>query len=240
MKLITVLLLAGCGWPQSHTARSQEAPSSALASNAKASKSETLRYNVNWPSGLSLGEGQLTSGFEDGKWSFAFLMEAAVPGFVLREGAKAKASAEYCSLELEKNGARGKRKVDETTTFDQKGLTAVRKTGKGGKSDLTIPACAKDALTFLYFLRRELAAGRLPQVQDVYYGAAYRVRVQYTGVQTIRIGGEPVEADVLAAAIKGPASESKAEMFFARDAARTPLLIRSPLALGTFSLELQR
>jgi hypothetical protein len=29
-------------------------------------------------------------------------------------------------------------------------------------------------------------------------------------------------------------------MFFARDAARTPLIIRVPLSLGTFSLELAR
>ena len=29
-------------------------------------------------------------------------------------------------------------------------------------------------------------------------------------------------------------------MYFARDAARTPLVMRAPFALGTFSVELQR
>ena len=35
-------------------------------------------------------------------------------------------------------------------------------------------------------------------MQNVYYGAAYQVRVMYTGLQTIRIGGKPVEADRIA------------------------------------------
>jgi len=207
---------------------------------SSANKPEALRYNVNWPSGLSLGEGQLTSSFTDGQWSFALSMEAAVPGFALRESVKAFATVDYCSTEVEKNGVRGKRSVEETTTFDQKNFTATRKTNKGGTSELKISACAKDALTYLFFVRRELAAGRLPQVQSVYYGAAYQVRVQYTGVQTIRIAGEPVEADRLVATIKGPASEIAADMFFARDAVRTPLLIQAPLAMGKFSLELAR
>ena len=231
MKFFAVSMLALVSYAQSH---------SVAPATPKAPTSETLRYNVNWPSGLSLGEGQLTASLQDGKWSYAFSMEASVPGYTLRESAKSTATADFCSLEVEKNATRGKRTVDETTTFDQKNFTAVRKTNKGGKTDLTIPACAKDALTFIYFLRRELGAGRLPQVQNVYYGAAYQVRVMYAGVQTLRIGGEALEADRITATIKGPGSESTADLFFARDAVRTPLLIQSPLALGKFALELSR
>jgi hypothetical protein len=231
MKWFVVLIIASAAYSQSESAATEP---------AKNSTSETLRYNVNWPSGLSLGEGQLSASIQDGQWLYEFSMEAAVPGYVLREGAKATATKDFCSVELEKNGTRGKRIVDETTTFDQKNFTAVRKTNKGGKTELTIPACAKDALTFIFFLRRELAAGRLPQVQNVYYGAPYQVRVMYTGVQTIRIGGEAIEADRMAAVIKGPASETTADLFFARDSVRTPLLIQSPLPLGKFSLELSR
>lgn len=206
----------------------------------KKAQPETLRYNVNWPSGLSLGEGMLASASEGGQWTFSFTIEASVPGFALREGASAKATAEYCSLELVKNATRGKRNVDETTTFDQKAFTATRKTNKGGKSELTTASCARDALTYLFFLRRELAAGRLPQAQTVYYGSAYQVRAQYTGTQTLRTRGEPVEADRIAATIKGPASEFTVDLFFARDAVRTPLLIQTPLAMGKFSMELAR
>jgi len=40
--------------------------------------------------------------------------------------------------------------------------------------------------------------------------------------------------------IRGPASETHLEILFARDAARTPLVMRSPFSLGTFSMELVR
>lgn len=206
----------------------------------KKANSETLRYNVNWPSGLSLGEGTVTATNDAGQWAFTFEVEASIPGFTVKEGASAKATAEFCSLELAKNATRGKRTVDETTTFDLKAFTATRKTNKGGKSELTTGACAKDALTYVFFLRRELAAGRLPQAQTVYYGAAYQVRAQYTGTQTLRIGGEPTEADRIVATVKGPASEITVDMFFARDAVRTPLLIQTPLPVGKFSMELAR
>jgi hypothetical protein len=38
----------------------------------------------------------------------------------------------------------------------------------------------------------------------------------------------------------GPTSTIKFEMYFARDAARTPLLIRVPLQMGSFAMELVR
>jgi hypothetical protein len=46
--------------------------------------------------------------------------------------------------------------------------------------------------------------------------------------------------DHIQASVKGPKSDWSFEIFFARDAARTPLLIRVPFTLGSFSLELIR
>jgi hypothetical protein len=245
MKPVTALLVCGFAWSQG--APPPSAPKAAepnvVAKAAPAepkSKSETLHYNVNWPSGLSLGEGQLTSSADDAVFTSTFTVEAAVPGFALKESAASKATAELCSLELQKNAVRGKRTVDETTTFDQKNRTAQRETNKGGKSELSIPSCAKDALAYLFFLRRELAAGRLPQPQSVYYGAAYQVRAQYVGSQSLRLAGQAYEADRIALTIKGPAAGLTVDMFFARDAVRTPLLIQAPLAMGKFAMELVR
>jgi len=51
---------------------------------------------------------------------------------------------------------------------------------------------------------------------------------------------QQVSADQINCAVTGPASEVHLEILFARDAARTPLLVRCPLPLGTFSLELVR
>jgi hypothetical protein len=47
-------------------------------------------------------------------------------------------------------------------------------------------------------------------------------------------------ADRLIVTVKGPASEMSFEIFFARDPARTPVIIRVPLSPGMFSLELAR
>ena len=206
----------------------------------KASKSESLKYNLNWPSGLSLGEAILSATPSDSLLSFAFQMDASVPGFTLSESVDSRATPEYCSSLLYKRGVRGARKVDERTEFDPAKMTATRKTEGGGKTELSTPACAKDALTFIYFLRRELAAGRLPQQQKVYYGGAYAVTVKFTGNERVVIGSEASEAEKITATIKGPASEFTADLFFAKDAVRTPLLVRVPLKVGQFSLELIR
>jgi hypothetical protein len=101
-------------------------------------------------------------------------------------------------------------------------------------------SCPKDALTFIHFLRHELAAGRLPAAQPVYYGAGYQTRVQYKGTQTVRSGAEMIEADILVAHIKGPATEFDVDLFFARDAARTPLMAQVPVAVGKFTVEFSR
>jgi len=47
-------------------------------------------------------------------------------------------------------------------------------------------------------------------------------------------------ADHLVFSVKGPKSEFSVEVFYARDAARTPLLIKIPQAVGTLSMELVR
>lgn len=216
------------------------AAASLLTAGQTAPKVESLHYNVNWPSGLSLGEADLTSSTTDEGLTFSFKVDASIPGFALFESAKSRATAEYCAIELHKEGQRGKRKVDEKTEFDAAKMTATRKTKDGGKSEMSTSSCAKDALTFVHFLRRELAAGRLPVQQKVYYGAGYSVRVQFIGTQRIVIGNEAIEADKLTATIKAASSDITADLFFSKDAKRTPLLIQVPLAMGKFSMEMVR
>jgi hypothetical protein len=204
-------------------------------------KNETLRFNVNWPSGLSLGEGQITSTQTANGWSFIMKVEAAIPAFTIAEAADSKAAADLCSLELHKQATRGSKKVDETTTFNGSALTATRQTGSGGgKSEMRINACAKDALTFLQFARNELIAGRVPAAQPVYYGAPYQTRLQYIGTQRVISNGEAIDADKLTAFIKGPSSEFTVDLLFARDPARTPVQAQIPVAVGKFTVEFVR
>ena len=76
--------------------------------------------------------------------------------------------------------------------------------------------------------------------QTIYFGAAYSIRVQHAGTQKIILPEGPVEADKLVATVKGKASEITFEIYISKDRTRTPVLIKAPLAMGVFSMELVR
>jgi Protein of unknown function (DUF3108) len=204
---------------------------------------ESLHYNVNWPSGLSLGEATFTAHHTAGAWELAMTLDAGVPGFAVADKIRSSATDDLCSLELERDISHGARQTRETTTFDQKKGEATRTTVfplGGGTSTFSFAGCPRDAMAFLYFARRELGQGRVAPPQQVFFGSAYSVRMDYTGAQTITASDKPSVTDHLVVNVKGPKSSFSLEVFFARDAARTPLLIRVPLSEGTFSMELVR
>jgi hypothetical protein len=205
---------------------------------------ESLHYSINWQSGLSLGEATIGSEHSQPEkgpetWRSTVDIDASLPGFVIRDHYNSSAAAGLCSVQLDKSSTHGKKKSEEKITFDQQKNTITRETASGGKSDASVSSCARDALTFLQFVRRELAQGRIAADQKVVFGALYQVHIDYKGAQTIKVGDKNMETDRTLVSIKGPSTEVTAEIFFARDAARTPVLARIPLTLGTFTIELQ-
>jgi hypothetical protein len=64
--------------------------------------------------------------------------------------------------------------------------------------------------------------------------------VTFAGTQQIAVAGEPVDTDKLTATIKGPVTQVTADLFFAKDPARTLVLVQVPLPVGKFSMELAR
>ncbi len=202
---------------------------------------EQLRYSINWPSGLSLGEGILESGKSDaGGLTASLKLEASVPGFPFADQFRSAASQAFCSVEFERNLTHGKRKSTEKTTFDAAKGAARRATVNGGSSQFATGACARDALAYLFFLRRELAQGRVPPPQTVYAGAGYQVRVEFKGTHPLKIGDAREDADLVLVSVKGPKSDFSFELWVGRDAARIPLLVRAPLSIGVLSMELVR
>lgn len=204
--------------------------------------SESLSYSVNWPTGLSLGEAHLRSTKEGDRWHFDFTLDAAVPGFAVSDHYRSVATSDLCSLELEKQYKHGNRTSHDKTIFDYKASTATRTTlvEGGGHTDVEIPSCAHDGLDFVFFARRELAQGRVPPQEDVLFGASYSVRLEYAGEQEITLNGKRRQTDKVTVYVSGPGSNSSVEIYFDRDPARTPLIIKAPFAMGTFSMELAR
>lgn len=206
-------------------------------------QSESLVYSVNWPSGLSLGEATVTASHADTGWNFGLALSVGIPGFPIADKYRSSSAADLCSTELRRDISHGNKKVVEKTTFDQTKGTAQRQTltpDGGGKSDLSFHGCGRDALAFWFFARRELGQGRVPPQETVFFGSGYSARLDYTGAMTIPVADKPTVTDHLVARVKGPASDFTFEIFYARDAARTPLLIKIPVSVGTISLELVR
>jgi Protein of unknown function (DUF3108) len=206
---------------------------------------EALRYTINWPSGLSLGEAQLSASSSAAASSspeqmhFQFDLDAGVPGFAVSDRYRADASGNFCSMEFQKVASHGSRKTDDKEMFDSKTGTITRGTGSG-QSQMSASACSKDALTFLYFLRQELGQGRIPPRQTVYFGAPYEIRLDSGGTESLKVGNTLLDADLIKASVKGPASSISFDMFFLKDRARTLALVRVPLPLGTFTMELEK
>ena len=204
---------------------------------------ETLHYSVNWPSGLSLGDAIFTARHSAEGWKLNAGVDAGIPGFAISDKFWDSVTGGLCSLELNRDISHGTKKTREKTTFDQVNLTAHRVTvlpEGGGETDFAIPSCGRDALAFLYYARREMGQGHVAPPQQVYLGAAYSVRLDYKGARDVNVGDKPTVTDYVVVNVKGPKADVSADVYFARDAARTPLLIRIPLTVGVFSIELVR
>jgi hypothetical protein len=191
-----------------------------FCASAAAQQPETLHYNLNWPSSLSLGEAALTAQKTATGWDFEMTVEAAVPGFRISDRFHSVTDSQLCSVAFSREISQGSRKGGETTPFN----------GAGG--------CVRDALAYLFFLGRNLAQGTLPPPGQVFYGRSYSIHVSASGEQNIAINGKPQSADCVTVHLTGPASNSTFEIYFARDAARMPVRARIPTNLGLISVEL--
>jgi Protein of unknown function (DUF3108) len=210
----------------------------AVPSSAPVFENEQLRYSINWPSGLSLGEASLSASGSPARYRFNFDIDAGVPGFGVADRYRSQAVDDFCSTEFLRTTKHGSKKIDEKMTFDPHQGTVTRGAVSGESTEISAAPCSKDALTYLYYARRELSQGRIPQRQTIFLGAQYEISLEFGGTQTVRIGDKAVETERVTASAKGPASNIGFEVYFLKDRARTPALVRVPLELGTFSMEL--
>ncbi len=201
---------------------------------------EDLNYSVNWPSGLNLGDAHLHAKHSGNDWNFALSIDAGVPGYSVKDSYKSSAVPDFCSVSFERDTLHGSHVTKERETIDRDRSLATRTTllKEGGKSDVPVPMCAKDALTYLFYTRRELGQGRVPGAQKILMGGLYEIRMDYVGPEMISIDGKQVQSDKLVCTVKTAASQYKFDTWYARDPARTLLRVTAPLAMGSFSMEL--
>lgn len=200
---------------------------------------ETLRYDIVWPSGLRLGEARFVANSNQAGWAFSADFSANLPVLTIEDEYESKADFSLCSTSFKKVVSHGKKKQNEEVTFNQEENRALRRNlADGTTQDLDVPPCAKDALTYLYSLRRDLAHGRVPPPDDFNFGTGLQISFSYVETRSIEAGGKTQQADRLLVDVTGGGKPVNIELFLAQDAARTPLVIRVPFEMGTFSLKL--
>jgi hypothetical protein len=236
MKTLTSLFLA-------FATLSLAAPVSSQAPTGFPFTDEDLNYAINWPGGANLGEARLHARRSGATWKFEMAIDAGVPGFAVKDSYRSESTPNYCSTLFERTTAHGARTAQERETINRDRALATRQTTSskdGGSSTLQVPACVKDALTYLFYARTEMGQGRVPAAQDILFGNLYHIDVQYVGGPMISVNQKQVQADQITCTFMGKTGDYSFDVYFARDAARTPLLVTAPFAMGKFSMELIR
>lgn len=202
---------------------------------------EDLNYSINWPTGIGLGDAHLHAKHSGANWKFELTLDAGVPGFTLKDTYRSDTVPDYCSTAFDRSISHGSRTTLERETVDRERSVVTRAFSKdGSRSDLPVPACVKDALAYLFYARTEMGQGRVPVAQDILFGGLHPIRVDYVGGPMISVNQKQVQSDQVTCTFKIGAADYSFDVYFARDAARTPLLITVPLAMGKFSMELIR
>ncbi len=207
---------------------------------------EDLNYSIIWPTGISLGEAHLHALHAGDKWNFSFTLDAGIPGFTVKDSYHSdvvpNGPADFCSTSFDRSSTHGSHVTNEKETISREHAMASRGplSGDGAKTDIPVPGCVKDALAYLFYARREMGQGRVPAAQDVLLGALHPIRVDYDGGPIITMNGKEVQTDEVTCTWNIGDSAYSFDVWFARDAARTPLRITAPFAVGKFSMELIR
>lgn len=201
---------------------------------------ERLHYSITWPSGLSVGKAELRARDLDPGWRLEMTLRASLPQIEIDDAFVARTDATLCSEEFEKHVRHGERRAHESLRFQDRELERTNLEAPYGEAPgrSVTDECARDALAYLYFLRRDLARGRIPPPGTVYFGAGYRVRLEFVRSRWLTVDAERLYVDEIRVVVRGPASRHTFSVFFGRDPARTPLLVRASFEEGPFSMKL--
>ena len=215
-------------------------PLSAQDAGAPFPEDERLRYVVAWPSGLGFGSAEFHARQAEPGWRFEMKLQASLPEMEIDDVFLSRTNPELCSSEFQKHVRHGKKRAHELLRF---GPTAVERRNldtelREAPGTTPVSGCTQDALGFLYHLRRNLASGRIPPATQVFFGAGYRVAMEYAQTRWLAWNGERRLSDEITLEVRGPASKHAFAIHFGRDPARTPLLFTVEFEGEQFTMRL--
>ena len=204
------------------------------------SNGEVLRLRLLWPSSMGLGEAVLTATpVNPNQMRFEATVDVDLP--VRRISASLTSLAtrdELCSLRFERKGMEGTRTSEELLEFDQEAHLASRTSG-GVTTSIPIASCARDPLAFVYYFRRQLAAGKAVSTSTFYAGSGVSLEIKAAGPETVSAGGRQRPAEKYLVTYRGPRSGKTFELWVSTEPHREPVRVRIPFPLAIFSAELQ-
>ncbi|MBI3934713.1 MAG: DUF3108 domain-containing protein [Acidobacteria bacterium] len=204
---------------------------------------EKLTFNLLWSSGISLGEAFLQASRAGEEIHLEATVVADLPQHRVGYSFTSLADEHLCSIRFRETLREGKNTRETAFEFDQENHT-VRRTQDGKTTESAIPACARDPLALLYHFRQQLAFGQVPvgtpeAVGAFYLGGDYSVRYEAITPETVKLGSKSWQGDRFLLTVFGGGGEQSIEVWIRPDNSRTPVAIRVPFSLATFSAELQ-
>ncbi|HET7453484.1 MAG TPA: DUF3108 domain-containing protein, partial [Thermoanaerobaculia bacterium] len=143
------------------------------------------------------------------------------------------------SLRYEKHSVEGKRVDDERIDFDLEEKVATRETGRRIPFDTPV----FDSLSSVYYLRAQnLESGEPIELEVVSGKHAYRLQVDVLGIEEVKTPAGTFRARKVHPKMKEEGLLKKGGdlwIWFAEDARRTPVVIKSKLNFGTLTAKLE-
>jgi hypothetical protein len=215
-------------------------PGAARAQSAEFApfEGERLVYRLLWPSGIPLGEAVFEVSPQGDELHFRATLEARLPQYRFNTAFSAVAVREgLCSLQFHQKIEQGKETSEESLEFDQKAHRVRRIQGRN-ITTATIPECARDPLTFLYYVRSRAAAGESVESGRIHYGKDIALQLAQGGTAAVEVGGVPKQGEKLAVRFPARNGERTVEVWFSSDSLRTPIQFTVPTTLADFRAEL--
>lgn len=199
---------------------------------------EKLLAEILWPSGVSMGEATLEARSLQDRIHLTAHVEVALPQGRLLYRYSSTATAGLCSLEFRRSSQRSGKFWEEITRFDpETGMASV--TRDGHTREAASGKCPRDPLTYLYYYRAQAAAGKRPTTETLFLNGALPLRIESNRRESVKVNRIERQGERYRITFPSAAGEGNVEIWLDGATRQTPIAVRLPLPLATFSAELR-
>ena len=203
---------------------------------------ELLTFDIYWPSGVALGEATLTAKSVKDVLFFAASVEVALPQGRILYKFSSSADAALCSREFRQSVQRSGKFWEEISKFDALS-SKVQVSRDGHTREFSAGKCERDPLTYLYYLRTRAVAGPRPASDTLLLTGPLKLQLSAHTGENVKINRTERHGDRYVIhyppSARSGVSAGPFELWLDGTIKQTPIAVRLPLPLATFSAELR-